>query len=92
MARVLTMQATIDALERSYRDLAATEGVCRPRIDIRIPSYVDMRRGVKVLAIVLLAVTVARSHLDTADVHARATRSRSQGWPEATAGGGAKRP
>jgi len=38
VARVLTMQATIDALERSYRDLAAAEGVCRPRIDIRIPT------------------------------------------------------
>jgi len=35
---VLTMQATIDALERSYRDLASTEGVCRPRMDIRIPT------------------------------------------------------
>ena len=32
------MPATIDALERSYRDLATAEGVCRPRIDIRIPT------------------------------------------------------
>ena len=38
VARVLTMQATIEALERSYRDLASTEGVCRPRIDIRVPT------------------------------------------------------
>ena len=38
VARVLTMQATIDALERSYLDLAAEEGVCRPRIDMRIPT------------------------------------------------------
>jgi ornithine cyclodeaminase/alanine dehydrogenase-like protein (mu-crystallin family) len=38
VARVLTMQATIDALERSYLDLAAQEGVCRPRIDVRIPT------------------------------------------------------
>ena len=38
VARVLTMQDTIAALERSYRDLAATEGICRPRIDIRIPT------------------------------------------------------
>src|SRR5260221_3980564 len=38
VARVLTMQAAIDALEGSYGDLAAAEGVCRPRIDIRIPT------------------------------------------------------
>jgi ornithine cyclodeaminase/alanine dehydrogenase-like protein (mu-crystallin family) len=38
VARVLTMRATIDALEQSYRDLAAQEAVCRPRIDIRIPT------------------------------------------------------
>jgi alanine dehydrogenase len=36
--RVLTMRDTIAALERSYRDLALEEGVCRPRIDIRIPT------------------------------------------------------
>ena len=38
VARVLTMRDTIDALETSYRDLAGGEGVCRPRIDIRIPT------------------------------------------------------
>ena len=38
VARVLTMEATIDALERSYRDLVSREAVCRPRIDIRIPT------------------------------------------------------
>lgn len=38
VARVLTMRATIEALEQSYRDLAAQEAVCRPRIDIRIPT------------------------------------------------------
>ena len=38
VSRVLTMQAAIDALERSYRDLASGEGVCRPRTDIRIPT------------------------------------------------------
>lgn len=38
VARVLTMDATIAALEDSYRDLATGEAVCRPRIDIRIPT------------------------------------------------------
>jgi ornithine cyclodeaminase/alanine dehydrogenase-like protein (mu-crystallin family) len=38
VARVLTPDATRRALEQSYRDLAAGEGVCRPRIDIRIPT------------------------------------------------------
>ncbi len=38
VARVLTMQATIDALESSYRALALEEAVCRPRIDIAIPT------------------------------------------------------
>jgi ornithine cyclodeaminase/alanine dehydrogenase-like protein (mu-crystallin family) len=36
--QVLTMEATIAALERSYKDLAIGEAVCRPRIDIRIPT------------------------------------------------------
>ncbi|HXF53084.1 MAG TPA: thiamine pyrophosphate-dependent enzyme [Hyphomicrobiaceae bacterium] len=36
--KVLTMEDTIAALERSYLDLAAGEAVCRPRIDIRIPT------------------------------------------------------
>jgi alanine dehydrogenase len=36
--RVLTMADTIAALEKSYLQLAAGEAVCRPRIDIRIPT------------------------------------------------------
>src|SRR6478609_8743104 len=36
--QVLTMEMTIDALEESYLALAAREAVCRPRIDIRIPT------------------------------------------------------
>lgn len=35
---VLTMEATIAALEESYLNLAKGEAVCRPRIDIRIPT------------------------------------------------------
>ncbi|HEY7298313.1 MAG TPA: hypothetical protein VH684_10295 [Xanthobacteraceae bacterium] len=38
VAKVLTMEATISALEESYIQLAAKEAVCRPRIDIRIPT------------------------------------------------------
>src|SRR3954462_8205492 len=38
VAQVLTMEDTIDALEQAYKDLAAREAVCRPRIDIRIPT------------------------------------------------------
>ena len=38
VAKVLTMEDTIAALEQSYPALAATEAVCRPRIDIRIPT------------------------------------------------------
>ncbi len=38
VARVLTMRDTIEALEASYRELAEGRGVCRPRIDIRIPT------------------------------------------------------
>jgi ornithine cyclodeaminase/alanine dehydrogenase-like protein (mu-crystallin family) len=38
VASLLTMEATIDALERSYLDLASGEATCRPRIDIRIPT------------------------------------------------------
>jgi ornithine cyclodeaminase/alanine dehydrogenase-like protein (mu-crystallin family) len=38
VAKVLTMEATIEALEESYLSLAAGEAVCRPRIDIRIPT------------------------------------------------------
>ncbi len=35
---VLTPAMTIAALERAYGDLARGEAVCRPRIDIRIPT------------------------------------------------------
>jgi alanine dehydrogenase len=38
VARVLTMEDTIGALEQSYRNLATREAVCRPRIDVRIPT------------------------------------------------------
>jgi alanine dehydrogenase len=38
VAHVLTMETTIAALEDSYRMLAAKEAVCRPRIDVRIPT------------------------------------------------------
>jgi ornithine cyclodeaminase/alanine dehydrogenase-like protein (mu-crystallin family) len=36
--KVLTMDATLAALEEAYLQLAAGEAVCRPRIDIRIPT------------------------------------------------------
>ena len=36
--RVLTPRATRAALEAAYADLARGEAVCRPRIDIRIPT------------------------------------------------------
>ncbi|OGA66788.1 MAG: ornithine cyclodeaminase [Betaproteobacteria bacterium RIFCSPLOWO2_12_FULL_65_14] len=36
--KVLTMEAAVAALEASYLALAAGEAVCRPRIDIRIPT------------------------------------------------------
>ena len=38
VARVLTMEATIAALEGAYADLAREEAVCRPRMDVRIPT------------------------------------------------------
>ena len=38
VAKALTMEAAIAALEQSYLQLAAREAVCRPRIDIRIPT------------------------------------------------------
>ena len=38
VAQVLTMRDTIEALEAAYADVAAGEAVCRPRIDIRIPT------------------------------------------------------
>src|SRR6185369_4831573 len=36
--QVLTMEDSIAALEQSYLQLARQEAVCRPRIDIRIPT------------------------------------------------------
>jgi alanine dehydrogenase len=36
--QLLTMEETIAALEKSYLQLAVQEAVCRPRIDIRIPT------------------------------------------------------
>jgi ornithine cyclodeaminase/alanine dehydrogenase-like protein (mu-crystallin family) len=38
VANLLTMEMTIDALEDSYRQLVSRHAVCRPRIDIRIPT------------------------------------------------------
>lgn len=35
---VLTMEMTIKALEDAYQELARNEAVCRPRIDIQIPT------------------------------------------------------
>lgn len=36
--RLLTMPQVIEALEGSYRGLASGEAVCRPRIDVELPS------------------------------------------------------
>lgn len=41
--KVLTIDLTMRALETAYRDLAAGEAVCRPRIDIRIPTKTPKR-------------------------------------------------
>ena len=38
ISSVLTMKETMHALDTAYRDLAAGTAVCRPRIDIRIPT------------------------------------------------------
>ena len=38
VAKVLTMETTLAALEESYLGLVAGTAVCRPRIDIRIPT------------------------------------------------------
>lgn len=38
VAELLTMARTIDALEDAYAQLATGEAVCRPRIDIQIPT------------------------------------------------------
>ena len=39
VAKVLTIEDTMAALEEAYLDLARGEAVCRPRIDIRIPTH-----------------------------------------------------
>ena len=38
VAQVLTMADTIEVLEQAYTDLATRDAVCRPRIDIQIPT------------------------------------------------------
>lgn len=38
VAKVLTMEVTMAALEEAYFQLAEREAVCRPRIDIRVPT------------------------------------------------------
>lgn len=36
--QVLTMEITMNALDQAYRELVREEAVCRPRIDIQIPT------------------------------------------------------
>lgn len=36
--KLLTMEMTIEALEMAYKQLVSRESVCRPRIDIQIPT------------------------------------------------------
>ena len=38
VAGVLTMEVTMRALEDAYRELNDRRAVCRPRIDIQIPT------------------------------------------------------
>jgi alanine dehydrogenase len=38
VAALLTMRDTIAVLEQAYADIAAKEAVCRPRIDIQVPT------------------------------------------------------
>ena len=38
MKAVLTMETTMKALEEAYREISRNEAVCRPRIDIQIPT------------------------------------------------------
>jgi alanine dehydrogenase len=38
VASVLTMEITMKALEEAYRELTQKQAVCRPRIDIQIPT------------------------------------------------------
>ncbi|MFQ5903499.1 MAG: hypothetical protein ACE5JO_07405, partial [Candidatus Binatia bacterium] len=35
---VLTMEITMEALEKAYQQIARREAVCRPRVDIQIPT------------------------------------------------------
>ena len=35
---LLTMQMTMEALEKSYAQMISGEAVCRPRIDLQIPT------------------------------------------------------
>ena len=44
VSQVLTMPDTIFALEESYRNVTIGEAVCRPRIDIRIPTSDPSKR------------------------------------------------
>ena len=37
VAELLTTSEAVAVLEQSYADLASGEGICRPRIDMRIP-------------------------------------------------------
>ena len=38
MKAILTMETTMKALEEAYREIFRNEAVCRPRIDIQIPT------------------------------------------------------
>ena len=38
VGKVLTMEGTISTLEKAYADMVHEEAVCRPRIDIQIPT------------------------------------------------------
>jgi ornithine cyclodeaminase/alanine dehydrogenase-like protein (mu-crystallin family) len=38
VAKVLTMEITMKALEKAYQELFRGEAVCRPRIDIQVPT------------------------------------------------------
>ena len=38
VSQVLTMKDTIEVLGKAYADLVAKEAVCRPRVDIQIPT------------------------------------------------------
>ena len=43
VAAVLEMPAVIGVLEQAYRDLATGDAVCRPRIDVRLPTGHDQQ-------------------------------------------------